>query len=223
MDKLINLFFAPKKVFEVLKEKPEWVTPLIIVLVVLAIATALTLIFTKDLVLVKQEEIMRERGMTDEQIDRARRFMTGPGPCIFGTMSAVIVFVVIFLIFAALINLLIPLFDGTASFKHVFSVICYSSLVKVPASILRLILVVITGSPYISTSLSLLVPGMAKEAFSYRVLSGFDFFMVWEMVLVSLGISITTQTKKEKAYLIVFLIWIISIFVGASLGLVGRR
>jgi hypothetical protein len=49
MTKIMDIFAAPTKVFTSLKEKPEWVTPFIIVLVVVALGAAMTVGMTKDL------------------------------------------------------------------------------------------------------------------------------------------------------------------------------
>lgn len=225
MNKILNLFVAPAKVFITLKEKPNWALPLILVLVVLAVATVVTVSLSRDTIMANQEERMRERGMTDEQIEQAMKFMAGPFVMVSSAISVIIITSVIFLIFSLLINILIPVFGGTSGFGNVFSVVCFASLVKVPASILRLVLVGISGSPFVSTSLSLLFknPSPNDVSFAYRVLSGVDFFMIWEMILVSLGISITSNLQKKNAYIIVFLIWIVSIFLSAGLGFLGPR
>ncbi len=223
MNKILDIFVAPTKVFTTLKEKSEWVTPFIIVLIVVAVSAALTVNLTKETIIAKQEEMMRERGMSEEQIEQALRVASGPVMIISSTIGAAVFIVAILLVFAFLINLLIPLFGGTGAFKRVFSVVCFSALIKVPSAILKLILTALTKSPYVTTSLALFVPGLAKDSFAYKVLAGFDFFIIWEMVLVSLGVSITNEIEKKNAYTLIFLIWIASIFVGIAFGLLGPR
>jgi len=219
MKNLINTFITPRKIFESLKEKPEWVTPFIIILVTVAITATLTIEMTKETMMMKQEEIMRERGLTDEQIEQAMKFAAGPFVMVTGAISAAIFTTIIFLLFALLLNIFIPLFGGIGAYNRVFSVICFSAMVIVPADILKLILIAITRSPYVSTSLALFVPNLAKESFIYQLLSGLDFFMFWEMILVSLGISITNEIKRDNAYIIVFIIWIASIFISIGFGM----
>jgi hypothetical protein len=218
MDKIINIFTAPTKLFTSLKEKPEWLVPFIIVLVVVAATAVLTINMTKETVMAQQEEILRDQGMTEEQIEQAMQFAGGPATMIIGAIGGAFITAIIMLLFAAIINLLIPVFGGIGAFKNIFSVVCFSALVKVPAGILRIILIAITKSPYVTTSLALFAPNLAKTSFGYQLLSGIDFFMVWEMILVSMGISITSGLKKKSAYILVFLVWIASIFIGIGLG-----
>lgn len=223
MAKLLDIFMAPTKVFTRLKEKPQWVTPFVIVLIVIAIAAALTVSMTRETIMAKQEEVMRERGMSEEQIEQTMKFISGPGVIVTSAIAAGIFTAIILLIFTVVINLFIPVFGGKGAFKLVFSVICFSSLIKIPAAILKLIMIAVTKSPYVTTSLALFVPNLAKTSFTYRLLVGFDFFMIWEMILVSLGISIANEIEKKNAYVLVFIVWIVSIFIGAALGIFGPR
>ncbi len=223
MSKIVDIFMSPTKVFVAMKEKPEWITPFIIVIIVAALSAALTVSMTKESIIAQQEEVMRERGMTDEQIEQALKFSSGPLIVISSLIGAAIFIAVTLLLFAFLINLLIPVFGGMGAFKRVFSVVWFSALVMIPSALLKLILIAITRSPYVTTSLALFVPGLVRDSFGYKVLAGFDFFIIWEMILVSLGISITNEIERRNAFILVFLIWIVSIFVGIALGLMGPR
>lgn len=220
---MLNIFFSPAKVFEKIKEKPGWIKPLIVVLVVIILSAAITVFLTKDTALAQQEEAMRERGMSDEQIEQAKQFIGGPIAAVLGGVFAVIFTVAILLVFSLLINVLIPIFGGASSFKTVFSVVSHAALVRVPSVIVRIILILLTKSLYVSASLALLVPGMDKGSFAYRILTGFDGFVIWEMALVALGISVTNNLSKKNAFIIVFLILLVSIFIGAAIGGLGGR
>ena len=218
MTKLMEIFTAPTKVFTNLKEKPEWVTPFIIVLVIAALGAIVTVGMTKDTIIAKQEEAMIERGMSDEQIDQALKVMSGPFMIVTSAIGAIFFIVVVLLLFSFVVNLLLPVFDGIRGFKIVFSIVCFSALIKVPGTLLRLILIAITKSPFVTTSLALVIPNLAKDSFVYQLLASFDFFIIWEMILVGLGISITNEIKKQNAYILVFLVWAISVVIGILLG-----
>jgi hypothetical protein len=220
---IFNIYFAPSRVFSVLKEKPQWITPFIIILVVVAATAAVTVTLTRETIIARQEEMFEQRGMTDEQIEQAKQFTSGSAILISSILSGVIFTALLLLIFAVVTNLFIPLFGGESGFKKVFSVICFSALVMVPAAILKLIMIAMTKSPFVTTSLALAVPSMAKTSFLYQLLAGFDFFALWEMILVAMGISITNSVVKKNAYILVFVIWIVSIFVSIGLGGVFGR
>lgn len=220
---IVDIYLAPSKVFNKLKEKPQWVKAFLIVLVVVAVAAMLTMVLSRETILSQQEAAMRERGVPEEQIEQAMRFTTGPAAMIIGGVFAGGFVAAILAIFALVTNLFIPMFGGTSGFKNVFSVICYSALVIVPATILKIILIAINKSPYVTTSLALLAPNLAKNSFGYQLLAGFDFFIIWEMILVAMGISITSNVPKKNAYALIGIIWVLSIFIQAGFSSIFGR
>ncbi|UCG30729.1 MAG: YIP1 family protein [candidate division WOR-3 bacterium] len=220
---ILDIYFAPSKVFAALREKPRWILPLAVVLVVVALTAVLTVNLAREEITMRQEEVMRDRGLTEEQMDQARQFTSSPVAVISGALSAAIFTIILLLVFAVVTNLFVPLFGGESGFKKIFSVICFSSLVIIPAAILKLIMIAITKSPYVTTSLALFVPALARDSFMYQLLAGFDFFIIWEMILVSIGISITSGIARKNAYVLVFVIWFVSVFVGIGLGRIFGR
>jgi hypothetical protein len=220
---ITDIYFAPSKVFNAIKEKPQWITPFIIVLIVVAVTAVVTVSLTRETIVARQEEVFQERGLSEEQIEQAKQFTSGPAIVISSAVSALIFTSILLLIFALVTNLFIPLFGGESGFKTVFSVICFSALVTVPAAILKIVMIAITKSPYVTTSLALLAPNLAKTSFVYQLLAGFDFFILWEMILVAMGISITSNLIKKNAYTLVFMIWIASVFIGVGLGSIFGR
>ena len=110
MNKLLDIYTAPKRVFTSLKEKPEWVKPLIIVLIVVAITASLIMIMNKETIIAKQEEAMKERGMSEEEIETRMKIVASPISTIAGAIGAAIFTVIILLILAAILNLFIPVF-----------------------------------------------------------------------------------------------------------------
>lgn len=218
---MLDVFFAPTKVFTYLKEKPQWAVAFVIVLIVVTVVAAVSVGIARDTILERQAEAMRERGMTEEQMEQALSVASGPLLYISSAVGAAIFTAIMLVLFAFILNLFIPVFSGTAAFKTVFSLISHTALVKVLAAIVKLILIIMTKSIFVTTSLALLVPNMARESFGYQLLMGCDFFVLWEMILVAIGINITNDVPKKSAYILVFLIWVVSLFIGALLGTLG--
>lgn len=224
MKNIINIFFNPAAVFSSLKERPEWFKPLVVVLIILCLLSVLTVSTTADLITAQQIDAMKERGMTDEQIEQAIQFTSGPFIYVWTVIGTIISIAVILLIFALLLNIFIPVAGGIGSYRIVFSVVSYSALIKIPAHLMRWILIMLKHSLQVSTSLALFFPNLNEKSFAYKLLSSFDFFVIWEMILVAIGISITNNLKRENSYILVFTIWIASIFLGIGLGgLFGPR
>ena len=206
MGGLFNIFSSPTKLFTSLKEKPKWTKPFIIVLIVIALAASVSVMLTKDTMITRQEEVLKERGASDDQIEQSRKIMQGPLPIVFGGISGAIVVGIILLLFTVVLNLFIPVFGGASGFKSVLTVVSFSALIKVPSAVLKTILIAITKSPFVTTSLAIIAPSLEKTSFVYQLLAGFDFFIIWEMILVAIGISIVNDVKKQNARIYIKLV-----------------
>ncbi len=218
MKKIVDIFFSPSMVFASLKEKPDWIKPFIIILLVIMVVSMLTFMLSRDTIVAQQEELLRERGLSEEQIEQAQRITGSPVIMVVSGISGAFFTAVVLVLFTLILFLLVPLFGGKAQFPIIMSVVCYAAMITALGALLRLILVGVTKSPYSNFSLALFAGGMEKTSFSFRLLTGIDLFIIWEMILVAMGIHITSEVKKENAYILVFLIWVVSLFVGALLG-----
>ncbi len=218
MNKMIDIFFSPGRVFAGLKEKPDWLKPLIVLLLVIAIVSVMIFVLSRDTILTQQEELMRERGLGEEQIAQAQRITGSPIIMVVSGFSGAFFTALVLVLFALILFLLVPLFGGNARFPVIMSVVCYAGLITGLGAILRLVLVAITNNPYSSFSPAGFAANMSKTSFFVRILTGIDLFIVWQMILVSMGIHITSDIKKENAYLLVLIIWVTSLFLGALLG-----
>lgn len=213
IERIVNVFISPKRVFIDLKERPRWTVPFVILLITVGLIGMSPFTINKDNTIIQQKRILKEKGMSEEEIEQAISIMNSPFPLIVGFLGGCISISAILLIFAATLHFLIILFGGYSSFHHAFSVICYSSLVQVVAILMKLIFIGVTKSLNFITSFALLLPFMEKENFIYKVLSHLDLFTLWEMFLVGIGINITHRLKKSSSFVIVFIIWFIWIII----------
>ena len=123
----------------------------------------------------------------------------------------VIVAAVLFFVFNVLMG-------GDSGFRRVFSVYCYSSLVAIPSMIVKFPLVMMKGNINVQTSLGLLLSPDAKGSFLHSVLSSFDIFNVWQVILVSMGLGVMYKFSTKKAFTTVAILWIIWILAKSGLG-----
>jgi hypothetical protein len=65
------------------------------------------------------------------------------------------------------------------------------------------------GNINVQTSLGLLLSPEAKGSFLYSVLSSFDIFTVWQVILVSMGLGVMYKFTTKKAFTTVLILWII--------------
>ena len=216
LSKVVNIFFEPRKVFESLKIKPTWLVPVIIV----AVLGMGFFYYTFPYIMNEQVQNIRDNDRIPEEhkeriIERIREAEHPPirqmaiAPA--GTLiSLVIVAAVLFFVFNVLMG-------GDSGFRRVFSVYCYSSLIAIPAIIVKFPLVMMKGNINVQTSLALLLSPDAKGGFLYSVLSSFDIFTLWQVILVSMGLGVMYKFSTKKALTAVVVLWIIWIFAKSGL------
>jgi len=204
---ILSIFTSPSKVFSSLKERPKWVLPLVIVVVVTLIATIL--ILSSRIGLDMRLAALKARNLPPEQLERAQRFIKGPLPVITGSISVLIATPIWMVIVAFIYNLCLPLVGGKGNFLKTFSVVSYSAMVRIPGIILRTLLIFIKKTPFVYTSLILFFPKIPHHSFGARFLSRLDIFTIWELILIALGLEIITDVKGKKTYYLVFGIWLL--------------
>ena len=225
---MLDIYLAPGRAFGRLKEKPTWLIPLIVVL-----------LFNMLFVLVSSHyvdwdkqrqtavERMRERNMTEEQIDKAtenmEKFYSSPAMK-YGipTVSAIIITIVAALFLAIVYNVSLPLFGGTGDFKRTWAIVCNASLVAVPATIVRGLLVLLKRSSEVTTSLLAAAPAL-KQPFLKGLLAQLDIFDFWKFMLIAIGLKVVFGVKSSKSYTLVFAVWLVVMLILAVLGMGAGR
>ncbi len=211
-----EIYSAPTKAFTKLAEKPKWLIPLIIVVIV---SLLLTLLAVSKVNWEEQRtritEMMQSRNVPQERIDQQLRRMTPTTGLIQGLIAVLIITPLGILIFTLLLNVLIPLLGSPGSFKKTFSVTANSAMVRIPGAIVKAILIFIKGSPEVYTSLVLLFPKMQHKGFLFNILARIDFFTIWELILVGLGLKVLFNISGKKTYYIVFGLWLLYIILSS--------
>lgn len=214
--KVANIFFQPRKVFESLKIKPTWLVPFIIVtlLGMFFYYCAYPIIMSEQVAKIQANEKIPEeqKQVIIERMgggDHPPLWQLGLTP-LGGLIYLLIASAVIFFVFNVLLG-------GGSAFRRVFSVFCYSALVGIPATIVKLPLTLAKKSTDVQTSLALLLSADAKETFLYKIFSSFDIFAIWQVILVSMGMAVVYKFTPKKSYTTVFVLWIIWVFLKSGL------
>lgn len=214
--KVINILFQPKRVFESLKIKPTWLVPFIIVslLGMVFYYYAYPVIMSDQIAKIQANEKIPEeqKGAIIEKMGGSEHppvWQLGISP-LGGLIYLAIASAVLFFVFNVLLG-------GDSTFTRVFSIYCYSALVGIPATIVKLPLTLAKKSTDVQTSLALFLSANAKETFLYKIFSGLDIFAIWQVILVSMGIAVMYKFTPKKSYTTVFILWIIWIFLKSGL------
>lgn len=219
MQKIIGIYSAPRRTFEAIDQNPTWFLPFIIGVVFFLIFQFLTV----DLQMDYRMEMMEARGdIPQEQMDVAKAQMQGPFKYI-GFVAGPIVWLIMILIIAALFyvagNLMI---GGDTSFKKVFAIVAWTGLIGVISFIIMTLLILSKGTMHgVALDLSILLdtPAIGEDKSTlYRILSKFDVFVIWEIVLYIIGMSVTYKATVKKAAVPILSLWALWIIVSVAFG-----
>ena len=218
MQKIIGIYTAPRQTFEAIDQNPTWFVPFIIGVVFFLIFQFLTI----DIQMDYRVEMMSAREMSQEQLDMAESQMQGPFKYIgfiIGPVFWLIMLVIIAALFYMAGNLMI---GGDTSFKKVFAVVAWTALIGVVSFIIMTLLILSKGTMHgVALDLSILLdtPAIGEEkSVLYRLLSKFDIFVIWEMILYIIGLSVTYKSTVQKAAVPILGLWAIWIIISVAFG-----
>ncbi len=207
---LWDIYLSPSKFFINLKTKPQWLIPLILIAISSIIVASVALATYSPEERIAQ---LRERDLTPEQFERAQKVISGPMVWISAIIAAVIFTPIILLIISIIINFLIPLLGSNSNFLTTFCCVTSAALVRIPGMVVKVILMLIKGTPFVHTSFVLFFPMLSPKSFWFRLLSRLDFFTIWEIILIAFGLQIIYELKGKRSYYLIFGIWLLYIIV----------
>lgn len=216
IQKITGIFTAPRQAFESIDQKPTWLVPFIIMIVFFLIMQLLTI----DIQMADRLKIMEAKDVPQEQLDMMRTQLQGPAKYI-GIVVGPIMILLFWAIFAGIFymagNLTI---GGDSSFKKVFAVISWSSLIG-SVSLLLMTFLMLSKDTSLGIAMDLTVlldtpPLGTEKSTLYNILAKFDLFTIWGIFLWIIGLSVTYKSTVKKAAIPIVGLWILWIIISVS-------
>ena len=216
IQKMVGVFFSPKDSFEAIDRKPDWIVPLVAIIILTLVFTMLTLPITMPAQMEKQREKMEERGMAEDQIEQAMAASESMGKIM--APVGIIIGVPIVLLFITLIIWFVGnvVLGGQTTFKKMFSVYTYSSLIGTGGLMLVSLLIYVRQSADVHFSLALLLPQDQSEEILYKILKGFDLFAIWQYAVLAIGFAVIYKFSMKKSGWTMAVLFIITVFISVG-------
>ncbi len=96
------------------------------------------------------------------------------------------------------------LMGGTATFKQILSVVAHSQIVMALALVVSMPINYMKGTMTGATSLSVLAPMLDEGSFPARFLGMVDVFLVWYVVVLSIGLAVLYRRKTKSVAMVLF-------------------
>ena len=221
-EKIVNLFTAPGELFENVrltgKTTSNWLLPMLLFIV---IAASLSQLMLTNPSLVDQMSTLMRKGiddavakgsMTAEQAEKAAEFMH-PDSMIFRIQQIVGVALVtpIALFLLSLVYWLLGKWamSANAPYMKVVEVAGLTFFISILETIVTTLLAYGTDSLFAGPNLALLVSNYDLQNKLHMALSKVNVFTIWDLTVVSIGLSKLFQRHLPKVLVLVFALWIL--------------
>ncbi len=231
IDRIINVFLDPAALFRGLAKKPEFWTPVIVIIVVNALLTIVTYPAQKDVRLDAKRQEWAAIIQDDDEEERQEKLAEVEKKYIEEGRkwepyieSAGGIFVIVVYLFVAGVLYLISLIQGLdTSFKRLMSVVTYTSLIALLGNILDKLLKlagVVTPETLMEwqgtvTGLAYHLPAKIHMA-KYMLASLVDPFTIWSMIVMAIGLRFANRCPMRSAVItmIIYFVLLILLLVG---------
>jgi hypothetical protein len=208
-ERIIGTFTRPRAVFEANRERPNWLAPFLVLLIValisayfiypIATAEQARRVSENDSIPAEQKARIMEQVQGEQT--QARRFIS-LGLVVVGSF-VVLVIVAGVLLFGA--NFLL---GGNARFAHVLALYATTNLVDVPGAIIKVPLMLAKHSTTIPIGPAALLSPEALDSLGGLLLARLDLFALWRWVLLTLGLAIMARTTVRRAASFTVPLWV---------------
>ena len=227
-ERVAGVLFSPGETFRDIARRPDIVGPLLLLVVFGFIATALILPrFDFEAMTAQQTAAMKKQNpnMTDDDAERIAKF--GKASATVMAWVSPLLQLAWFALVAGVLLLAFRMFGGEGTFKQAFSVTLYSWIPRLLQSVVMVIVVLARGTvdpmsmaTVVKSNPAFLVD-MSEQPVLFSLLSSFDLFAIWSLVLFVIGFSAMAKTSKGKAAAIVVSLWLVTIAIKLGFAALG--
>jgi hypothetical protein len=207
LQRIVGVLTAPDETFRSIVRRPDWVMPLLIV-VVLSIASMLLLTSHIDFSAAIREAMEAQGQTADPQV---MRFAVSFAKITFYLSPLIGIF---FLVVTAMLLLVaFRIFGGEGEFSHAFSIVLYAWMPQLIRSVIAVIVLLMRPSitlmdvqEPIRSNLAFLFDAKAQPLM-FALFGSFDVFTFWTLFLLTIGFAHMSRFSKAKSAAIVLTVW----------------
>jgi hypothetical protein len=207
LQRIWGILVSPRAVLESIRDRPRLQGVLIVLAVVYLIVGVL---LTRPSVNDQMDQIAKQgANMTAEQLEQAQSRTESIMPFAVPASAVAFGLAALFVVAAVLMLLANVVLGGSVKFKAMAAAIAHTSMVGIPASLVKVPLSIAKGTNKVQTSLAALLPSDAEETVLYRVLAQFDVFALWMLGLNILAVAIVARIPTRKAAVAMVVLWLV--------------
>jgi hypothetical protein len=224
--RLTGVLFAPVETFQEIAARPDIVFPLLVILVVSIITTAVAVPRMDFETTIREQMEQTNRNMSEADLDRVVRFSSAFARAI--AYVSPVLNVAFFAIVAGIFLLAFRLFGGEGTYKQAFSVSLYAWVPLLILGIIGTIILLSRGGAVsademgtlVASHLGMLVDRKANPVL-FALLSSIDIFTIWTLALFIIGFSFVSRFSRAKSAAVVLTLWAVMVIVKVGFAALG--
>jgi len=228
LQRIAGVLFAPAETFEDIARKPNILGPLLII-VLLGYVSTFFIVQRMDwnAVMEAQMDAMKKQNpnMSQQDFDRVAKVSSAMGKVI-GWISP-LMGVVWYVILAGVLLLAFRMTGGEGNFQQALSTTLYAWMPLLINGIILTIVIIARGSvdptqmaTVLKSNPAFLVD-MKEHAVLFSLLSTFDIFTIWTIILLIIGFAAVSKSSKAKSAAIVISLWVVFILIKIGFAAIG--
>jgi hypothetical protein len=226
LKRLFTFLVHPRRVFEqmAIEKRPAWLLPMLLLSLGLLLRVVLTGFLRARAAAMGEVSLPPDYQWwsPDQQNNYMQGIQATQGPAFLYIIPAVTGLAGLWLgwpILSGLLHLLSTLLGGRGSNASTLNVVAWSSLPFAIRDLLRVIFMGIAKHEILSPGLSGFIPGAQGVAgFLSNLLKHVDLFLIWQVVLLVIGLYLFDSLSRSKTWLTVLLVQLVSLLALAGMG-----
>jgi hypothetical protein len=219
MNEFLNDFMgvmkSPGPTIGKLMDKKRWQSIFILILLTTAIVTYLSYPVTKA----EGAKIIRDSEManklSEEQLANLDKFT--PAQRVIGALTQLPLAAMMLLLGAFFVYLFFKVAGAEGNFSNYFSGVAHASVMDMfLGGILKTVLISIKKTMFVHSGLTMFFPALDFRSLPFLILSQFDFFSIWYLLALTLGIAHFTKISLQKSITIAVLYFLFKSLVFVS-------
>jgi hypothetical protein len=217
-----GILTSPRETFADIVARPRWLGMMLVAILITVVCTGgflLTAVGQQAYLDNQIESTKRWVGEVSEaQVAGMERMLPYAAP-----ITAVSVAIIMPIMWLVVSGILFAVFSaalgGTATFKQVFAVMVHSSAISVVQQLFVMPLNYARESMSSATNLAVFLPMLDEGSFLAKFLGTIDLFLVWWVVVLSIGLGVLFKRKTGPIAIGLFVVYgIIAVVVAAFFG-----
>lgn len=212
------VFSSPGRVAQRVAERPDWKTPVMVIILASIILTLAMLPYHAE---AQREMLEKYRKETGREIDVESALRPTVGKRIGAIVVTLIATGLFVVVGAAILNGVSLLVGGRAGFVRMFAFFSYAMIIPAAGGLIKIPLVMLKGSYDVRLSLAAFFPSVRAESYAGILLGSTDLFSIWAVVATAIGFNVLAQLGMKKSAVIVIALYAVFVLILLGFGLLA--